>query len=100
DDNTKRSYHQQVCKDVIVEKWVSTSTLIKKDQLSYPHLFPQNILKISCKTEGKQASGVSDSSIICKTKEKQIVVVEFNDKGVGIAVHNPKVPTDCVAYKI
>jgi hypothetical protein len=88
-----------VCKDVIVEEWVRTSTLIKKDQLSYPHLFPQNILKISCKTEGKQASGVSDSSVICKTKKKQINVVEFNNQGVGIALHNPKVPTDCVAYK-
>ena len=89
-----------MCKDVIVEEWVSTSTLIKKDQLSYPHLFPQNILKISCKTEGKQASGVSDSSVICKTKKKQIDVVESNDQNVAIAVHNPKVPTDCVAYKI
>jgi hypothetical protein len=84
-----------------VEEWVSTSTLIKKDQLSYPaRLSPHKILKISCKTEGKQASGVSDSSVICKTKKKQIDVVESNDQNVAIAVHNPKVPTDCVAYKI
>jgi hypothetical protein len=83
-----------------VEEWVSTSTLIK-NYLSYPaRLSPHKILKIRCKTEGKQASGVSDSNIICKTKEKQIDVVESNDQNVAIAVHNPKVPTDCVAYKI
>ena len=90
-----------MCKDVIVEEWVSTSTLIKNNQLSYPaSLFPQNILKISCKTEGKQAGGISDSSVICKTKKQKINVVEFNNERVGIALHNPEVPTDCVAYKI
>ena len=95
-DIQKRSYARQVCTNVMKEEVVSTSTLLNKAGSFYP----DEVRKLSCRTENERASVVSDSSIICKTKERSIYVFEFNDKGHVVNLHKVKVPEDCVAYKM
>ena len=95
-DIQKRSYARQVCTNVMKEEVVSTSTLLNK----VGSFYPDEVRKLSCKTENELAAGVSDSSIICKTKKRSIDVFEFNDKGHVLNLHKVVVPEDCVAYKI
>ena len=95
-DNQKRWYASQVCTNVMKEEVVRTSTLLNK----VGSFYPDEVRKLSCKTENELAAGVSDSSIICKTKKRVIDVLELNDKGYVLNLHQVVVPQDCVAYKI
>ena len=95
-DIQKRSYARQVCTNVMKEEVVSTSTLLNK----VGSFYPDKVRKLSCMPENELAAGVSDSSIICKTKERIIDVLEFSDKGDVLNLHKVVVPEDCVAYKI
>ena len=95
-DIQKRSYARQVCTNVMKEEVVSASTLLNRIGSFYPN----EVRKLSCKTENEQAAGVGDSSIICKTKKRIIDIFEFNDKGDVLNLHRVAVPEDCVAYKI
>jgi hypothetical protein len=94
-DVQKRSYPRPVCHEVVKEEFVSTNILVNKSGTFYPYTIQQ----ISCKTEGGQAPGVSDSSIVCKTKEKIIEVFELDGSKI-IDLKQVKVPVGCVAYKI
>ncbi len=98
DDVEKRSYSslRQVCQDVMKEEVVRTSTLMNTPG----NFFPETITTLRCITENRHASGVSDSSIICKTKEREINVVEADENGIPIDLPKVKVPMDCVAYRI
>ena len=87
---------RQVCQDLKIEQVVSTSTFINKRG----HLYPDKIRKVRCMTENQDAKGVTDSSIICKTKESYIDVFEIDDNGIAIDIHNIRVPVDCIAYKV
>ena len=64
------------------------------------NLFPDGIHTVHCNNDGGDAKGVTDPSIICKTKKKTLEIAEYDDKGKLMNKRYAKVPVDCVAHKI
>lgn len=84
-----------MCQSMKEVKIVKTNTKIT----GAVYYYPDKIATARCMTEGKSAAGVSDGTIFCKTKERDINVLKFDENYTPFDAVKLSVPVDCVAYQ-
>lgn len=61
--------------------------------------YPDKIVTVRCNPDGERAAGVTDATIFCKTKNRDIDVLRLDENYLPYDAVKLSVPVDCVAYR-